>query len=157
MLFRSVRQGVTTEIVGNCGGTNLNIQHPARKGDFAAVLDKIEEMGTSINTAWLCGHNTLRKAADLYTAEYTEEQFGIMASLLREAMEAGYAGFSTGLEFIPGIVSKPEEVERLAKIAGEYDANYSSHMRDEGTYILEAVEEFLNVVRKSGLRGTVST
>ena len=79
-----------------------------------------------------------------------------MASFLREAMEAGFIGFSTGLEFVPGVVSKPEEVERLAMVAAEYDANYSTHMRDEGYYVLEAVNEFLNVIRKTGMRGTVS-
>ncbi len=153
----SVRQGVTTEVVGNCGTTVLGIGgRPARKGDFAAALDKVEDMGASINTVWLCGHGTLREAADLYTEDYTEEQFETMAGLLKEAMDAGYAGFSTGLEFVPGITSRPEEVERLAAVAAEYDANYSSHMRDEGTYILEAIEEFLNVVRKTGMRGTVS-
>ena len=46
--------------------------------------------------------------------------------------------------------------QRLALVAAEYDANYSSHMRDEGTYILEAIEEFLNVIRKTGMRGTIS-
>lgn len=172
----AVRQGVTTEIVGNCGlsmRTSLeedqydkksqgvdcvyNLPGPTYpKGSLAATLDKMEQMGASINTAWLCGHNDLRIMAGLHTQEYTEEQFQIMAGFLREAMEAGFIGLSTGLEFAPGMVSHPEEVERLASIVAEYDANYSSHMRDEGTYILEAIEEFLDVIRKTGLRGTVS-
>ena len=54
------------------------------------------------------------------------------------------------------MLSRPEEVERLAMIAAEYDANYSTHMRDESYHLLEAVEEFLNVIRKTGLRGMVS-
>lgn len=113
-------------------------------------------MGIGVNMAWLCGHNDLRIMAGCYDPEPTEEQYKIMEGFLEEAMEAGYIGFSTGLEFIPGIVSKPEEVERLAMVAAKYDANYSTHMRDEGTYIFEAVNEFLNVIRKTGLRGTVS-
>ena len=172
----AVRQGVTTEIVGNCGlsmRTSLeedqydkksqgvdcvyNLPGPTYpKGSMAATLDKMEQMGASINTAWLCGHNDLRIMAGLHTPDYTEEQFQIMADFLREAMEAGFIGLSTGLEFAPGVVSHPEEVERLASIVAEYDANYSSHMRDEGTYILEAIEEFLDVIRKTGIRGTVS-
>ena len=172
----AVRQGVTTEVVGNCGyslgpalqgipfdpaGDSVtcvydieNGEYP--KGSMAAVLDKMEAMGASMNTAWLCGHNALRVIAGLYTTDYTEEQFQIMEDMLREAMEAGFIGLSTGLEFVPGIVSRPEEVERLAVIVAEYDGNYSSHMRDEGTYLLEAVNEFLNVIRKTGLRGTIS-
>ena len=172
----SVYQGVTTEIVGNCGFSMSNHMEGVKwdekgegidcvynlpgptypKGSLAAALDKAEKMGASLNTVWLCGHNDLRRMAGLTTRDYTEEQFNTMASFLREAMEAGFAGFSTGLEFAPGVVSRPEEVERLAAIAAEYDANYSTHMRDEGTYILEAINEFLNVIRKTGLRGTVS-
>ena len=173
----SIRQGVTTEVVGNCG---FSMRHRLGKtpfdkkgesvkcvydmmdeknipeGAMAAVLDKMDAMGCSENTAWLCGHNDLRVIAGVNTVEATDEQFEIMAKFLREAMEAGFIGFSTGLEFDPGVMCKPEEVERLAMIAAEYDANYSTHMRDEGTYILEAVNEFLNVIRKTGMRGQVS-
>ena len=153
-------QGTTTQIVANCGRTNLGISAPEDgvwpAGSMGSTLDRVDEMGTSMNTAWLCGHNTLRQMANLYTTDYTEEQFAIMASFLREAMEAGFIGFSTGLEFVPGVVSRPEEVERLAMVAAEYDANYSTHMRDEGYYLLESVNEFLNVIRKTGMRGTVS-
>lgn len=174
--YSSVYQGVTTEIVGNCGlsmrtlmdgvafdpqGEGIdcvyNLPGPTYpKGSLAATLDKMEKMGSSINTVWLCGHNDLRIMSGVLTPDYTEEQFKVMEGFLREAMEAGFAGFSTGLEFFPGCISDPSEVERLAMIAAEYDANYSSHMRDEGTYILEAVSEFLNVIRKTGMRGTVS-
>ena len=172
----ALQQGVTTQIVGNCGFSKRHAlgdipfdpkgkdivcaydlpgpDYP--KGCMAAVLDKMDVMGASINTAWLCGHNDLRIMAGLYTKEYTEEQFAIMEGFLREAMEAGYAGFSTGLEFVPGVVSEPAEVERLAAVAAQYDANYTSHMRDEGTYLLESIEEFLNVIRKTGMRGTIS-
>ncbi len=172
----AVRQGVTTEIVGNCGFSMrtlldgvpfdersegidcvYNLPGPKYpKGAMAATLDKMEKMGCSMNTAWLCGHNDLRIIAGLHTTDYTKEQFDTMAGFLREAMEAGFIGFSTGLEFDPGILARPEEVEKLAAIAAEYNGNYCSHMRDEGTYLFESVEEFLNVIRKTGIRGTVS-
>ncbi len=172
----SVRQGVTTEIIGNCGFSMRTLMDGVKfdeksegidcvynlpgpdypKGSVAATLDKAEKMGASINTAWLFGHNDLRIMTGIYTADYTEEQFKAMEDFLREAMEAGFIGFSTGLEFSPGNLSRPEEVERLVKIAAEYDANYCSHMRDEGTYLLDSVEEFLNVIRKTGVRGTIS-
>lgn len=155
----AIRQGITTEIVGNCGlmdAIDKNIPPEQTSGILSGLLDHAEEMGTSMNTAWLCGHNAIRQMAGIYTTAYTEEQFQIMENMLREALEAGYIGLSTGLEFLPGILSKPEEVERLAKIVAEYDGNYSTHMRDEGYFVLEAVNEFLNVIRKTGLRGTVS-
>ncbi len=173
----SVRQGVTTEIVGNCGfsmrhtisvpfdekGNGIecvydlaNTDRKVPKGAFANTLLKMEKMGASINTAFLCGHNDLRVIAGLNTKRYTKEQFDMMEGFLREALESGYIGFSTGLEFDPGVLSEPEEIERLAAVAAEYDGIYTTHMRDEGTYIIEAVEEFLNVIRKTGMRGMIS-
>ena len=123
----AVRQGVTTEVVGNCGfsmrcthtehfdpaGDGIKCVYDynrpgAPNGTMAAVLDKAELMGTSMNTAWFCGHNDLRILADISTTDYTEEQFQVMADFLREAMEAGFIGFSTGLEFDPGTLSRPE-------------------------------------------------
>ncbi len=174
----SVRQGVTTEIVGNCGFSmrhtldrsdfdkkgdgivsvydlaNENAEIP--KGAMANTLKKMDKMGSSINTAWLCGHNDLRVIANAFGTDCTEQQFSVMAGFLREALEEGYIGFSTGLEFDPGINSKPEEVERLAAVAAEYDGIYTTHMRDEGTYIIEAVNEFLSVIRKTKMRGMIS-
>lgn len=155
----AIRQGTTTMIVGNCGlmyKVDKTTPPEKVKGTMKNLLDEAEDLHASMNTAWLCGHNAMRQLAGIYTTEYTEEQFQVMADLLKEAMEAGYIGLSTGLEFLPGILSKPEEVERLAQIVVEYDGNYSTHMRDEGYYVLEAVNEFLNVIRKTGLRGTVS-
>lgn len=171
----AVRQGVTTEIVGHCGlmktplaqedfdpaGNDIRCFYDTGckacpEGAMAAVLDKMDKIGASMNTAWMVGHNAMRIAADLYTPDYTEKQFATMERILREALEAGFVGFSTGLEFVPGNVSKPEEVLRLAKITAEYDGNYSSHIRDEGTYLFEAVDEFLDTCRKTGLRGSLS-
>ena len=172
----SVRQGVTTEIVGNCGLTGrtrmngvpfdpagdgidciYNLPGPTYPyGAVAATLDKMEKTGASMNTAWLFGHNDLRMMAECYTTDYTEEQFAVMERFLREAMEAGFIGFSTGLESIPGNLCRPEEVERLVAIVAEYGAMYTSHMRDEGPHILDSVEEFLNVIRKTGVRGMIS-
>ena len=171
----AVRQGVTTEIVGNCGFSMRNgLTHfdekgksvkcvydmvgkkDIPKGAMAAVIEKAETMGASLNTAWFCGHNDLRVIAGISAEEYTKEQFRKMADFLTEALEAGFIGLSTGLEFDPGIMSRPEEVERLAEIVACYDGHYSSHIRDEGTYLFEAIEEFLNVVRKTGVRGTLS-
>lgn len=173
----TIRQGVTTEVVGNCGfsgpialpegvtydpaGDGVRSVYdipepPYPRGSLAAVLDKYDRMGAAMNMAWLCGHNDLRRMVGLYTPQCSKEQFAQMESWLREAMEAGFFGLSTGLEFVPGIVATPEEIEGLAAIAAQYDGIYTSHMRDEGTFIFEAVEEFLNVLRKTGMRGEIS-
>lgn len=174
--YNVAAQGVTTEIVGNCGmsmrtsvkpeefdpaGDGIDCaynlpgpEYPA--GCMAASLDRAEKQGCGVNTAWLCGHNDIRMMVGCMQKTPTPEQLERMKGWVRECMDAGYIGFSTGLEFVPGSVSEPWEVEELAAVAAEYDANYTTHMRDEGTYLLEAVNEFLNVIRKTGMRGTVS-
>ena len=116
----------------------------------------MDKMGASMNTAWLFGHNDLRMMAECYTPDVSEEQYATMERFLREALDAGFIGFSTGLESIPGNVCRPDEVERLVQTVAEYDAIYTSHMRDEGPHILDSVEEFLNVIRKTGVRGMIS-
>ena len=154
-----IRQGTTTMILGNCGlmyAIDKTTPPEKARGLMKQHIEDAENLHASVNTAWMCGHNAMRQLAGIYTTDYTEEQFQVMADLLTEAMEAGYIGFSTGLEFLPGVLSRPEEVERLAQIVVDYDGNYSTHMRDEGYYLLESVNEFLNVIRKTGLRGTVS-
>ena len=86
--------------------------------------------------------------AGLYTTDYTEEQFRAMAGFLREAMEAGFIGLSTGLEFYPGTMSRPEEVERLAAIVAEYDG-VPRELTDAELYLgrdigSEESDEYLN-------------
>ena len=66
-------QGTTTQIIGNCGRTNMGLPDPEDgvwpAGSMGSTLDRVEEMGISMNTAWLCGHNTLRQMAKCYTTE----------------------------------------------------------------------------------------
>lgn len=150
----TVRQGVTTEIVGNCGNSNAFIN--AGKYSFGETLHTVEEMGTSINLAWIAGHNTLRKAAGVSGPDVSEESYKKMEQFLRESMESGALGISTGLEFEPGRSAKTEEIIRLTKIVSEYGGIYTSHIRNRDANIQEAVEEFIDIVRNCGVRGEIS-
>lgn len=168
----SIRQGVTTEIVGQCGMVGPLFaeemikpiaNHPKTiyealppKGSFSAVLPRAEKMGISENLLWLCGHNKLREIAGIVSSEYTEDQFHIMESHLREAMDSGYAGFSTGLEFLPGLLATKEEISRLVGIVKEYDGVYTSHIRNRDAEVISALEEFIDIIRTHRIRGTVS-
>jgi len=170
----TIRQGVTTEVVGNCGSmmkppvpkefwdrgaegiATVYDDGEVKPGCFRDVLGKAEKMGISENLAWLCGHNDIRKAAGVSGPDYTDEQFETMAAYLREAMDAGYIGFSTGLEFEPGRVAGADEINRLGAIVAEYDGIYASHIRNRDSAIHEAIEEFLDVLRINRIRGTLS-
>jgi N-acyl-D-amino-acid deacylase len=150
----TVRQGVTTEIVGNCGNTHT-VGSPDT-GGLRDTLRAVREMGTSINLAWLTGHNTLRKAAGVIGTDVSEEQYRIMEKWLRESMEAGSLGISTGLEFEPGRLATTGEIIRLTRIVGEYGGIYASHIRNRDANVQAAVEEFIEIVRSSGVRGEIS-
>jgi N-acyl-D-amino-acid deacylase len=169
----TIRQGVTTEIVGNCGHSPAPLSD-LNRGDkgydllgvgkqaeqtwssFADYLNVIERMGTSENLAWFVGHNTLRAAAGIVGDRVTEDKIKCMESLLRESMDAGVLGLSTGLEFEPGRWATTEEIVRLAKVVGEYDGYYASHIRNRAKYLQPAMDEFMEIVKQGGVHGQVS-
>ena len=169
----TVRQSVTTEIVGNCGHspaplTALN-RESARRGplgvdgggtetwaSFADYLGVIERMGTSENLAWFVGHNTLRAAVGIAGEKVDENQMREMERLLQESMDTGAMGLSTGLEFEPGRWATTDEIVRLAQVVGEFDGYYASHIRNRAKFLQPAIDEFMDIVKRSGTRGQVS-
>ena len=169
----TIRQGVTTEMVGNCGHSPAPLTDLSRgdKGQdllgvggetakswssFAEYLQMIQSMGTSENLAWFVGHNTLRSAVGIVGDKVSEEQMQGMVALLREAMEAGVLGLSTGLEFEPGRWANTDEIVALAKVVSEYDGYYASHIRNRAKNLQPAIDEFMEIVRQSGVHGQVS-
>ena len=170
-LFEStIRQGVTTEVVGNCGGSAAPIPPGGTVGRFSGDggapipegrsfgdhLEYLDNKGMSANLAWLVGHNTIRKLAGVTGETVTESQYTLMERTLSEALEDGAFGFSTGLEFEPGRMCAPDEPLRLARLLKNYDAVYASHIRNRDSGVLEALDEFLRVVETHGIRGQVS-
>ena len=140
--------GVTTVITGNCGSSNT---------DMASYFARLDSLKLSINVASLIGHNDVRKAV-MGTAmrDPSEEEMKRMEVIVEQAMKAGAVGFSTGLIYIPGTYSKTEEVVRLAKIAAKYNGVYTSHMRDEGDSVTEAIDEALHIGREAGIPVEIS-
>jgi len=143
-----LRDGVTTVITGNCGGSELNL---------AEWFGKIEKLGLGINVASLVGHNTVRRevmgTANRLAAPGEIER---MQALVERAMRDGAVGFSTGLEYIPGTFSNSAEVVALAKLAAAHGGVYTSHMRDEGIHEIEALTEALNVGKEAGMPVEIS-
>jgi len=161
-----LQQGVTSVVNGNCGFSAIpsspDVDQSAAsggilaglKGDFvdlegyfATVLRK----GPSINNMMLVGHNTVRSMV-LGDATRVANDLEVtkMRDHVRVALEQGCCGFSSGLIYRPGRYSDTEEVVELAAVAGEFEALYTTHMRDEGDKLLEAVDEALLIGRESG-------
>jgi N-acyl-D-amino-acid deacylase len=165
-----IHQGVTSEVVGNCGNSFAPVSElsrafitarlrahayegPVEWSSFAQYLDVAVESGSSTNMAWIVGHNAMRYAAGVAGPECSEDQARTMEGHVREAMEAGALGMSSGLEFEPGRSATTEELIRLAKVAGKYDGYYTSHTRNRDARLQESTEEFLRIVRESGTHG----
>jgi len=166
-----ITQGVTTEINGQCGGSVAPRYGEARlSSDWAALLgprltwrslaeyrEVLEAAKPAINTIQFVGHNTLRSSVVGYAGRAaTPDELKEMQRLLAESLDAGGWGLTTGLIYQPGKYSTPEEVVALAKVAAERGGLYATHMRSEGDMILEAIDEVIDLVRKTGIRAEVS-
>ncbi len=138
-----IRQGVTTVIGGPDGGSPLPITDT-----FAAI----EANPASVNFGTFVGHGSIRRAIiGDDDRPPTEEELEQMRAVVRAAMEAGAYGLSSGLIYLPGRFATTEEVIALARIAGEYDGIYISHMREEGLDLLKSVAETIRIGEEGGL------
>lgn len=168
----TIRQGITTEVVGHCG-TGLAPRSMSKAklanylaasyrekmvvaGSFPEMMQQIYAEGVSNNTVWFVPHTNLRLWADVNGPRATDEQIKVMKDALHQAMEAGAVGLSTGIEFEPGRSTDPWEIDQLLEVVSEYDGVYSCHIRNRDEFIVEAVEEYLTALRKANIRGSIS-
>jgi N-acyl-D-amino-acid deacylase len=169
----TIRQGVTTEVVGNCGWSYAPVTErslrqqtgrlrtfaydgPVEWSTFAEHLDFLSRLGHTPNLAWFVGHNAIRWAAGVTGSNPSEEQLREMERHVAEAMDAGALGLSTGLEFNPGREATTEELVRLNAIVGERDGWYVSHVRNRDAHLLESIDEFLRIAREGRTRAEIS-
>ncbi len=143
-----IHNGVTTVITGNCGGSADSLK------DFFARIDRER---TSINIASLVGHNTVRRQVmGLNNREATAEDLQKMQARVDEAMRDGAVGLSTGLIYLPGVYSSTAEVVALAKTAAAHHGVYASHIRNEGSKVVEAINEALDIGRAANMPVQIS-
>ena len=159
-----IRQGVTLEVLGegsSLGPLNATMR---RRKDGTDVpwttlgqgLEHLVGLGVSPNIASFVGATTLRVHEVGYeNRPATEAELERMQALARAAMEEGAVGISTALIYAPGDYASTEELVRLAKAVAEYDGLYISHMRSEGSQLLEALDELFNIAREAGIRSEI--
>lgn len=165
-------QGVTTVVVGNCGisaspvipgrtvpdpmnllGTDDEFRYP-RFADYRAAVENAQP---SVNVAALVGHTALRQNhLDRLDRAATGDEIAAMRAQLREALDAGALGLSTGLAYASAFHAPDDEVRALSvELDGRRHA-YASHLRDEFAGIVPALEEAIGVGRHSGAPVRVS-
>jgi N-acyl-D-amino-acid deacylase len=143
-----LRMGVTTLVTGNCGSSATDI------GEF---LGRIGSKPLAVNISTLIAHGSVRaKVMGLDDRDPTPEEQSEMIGLVEKGMRDGAVGLSTGLIYVPGTFSKTDEVIGLARSAAKYGGVYASHIRDEGTKVVEAIEEAINIGEKTGIPVDIS-
>ncbi len=168
----AVTQGVTTVVPGNCGfgvapfkseGKVAQKDMPLGGGDalaemgevttFPQYLEKLRERGVGVNVIPLVAHGLLRASvAGFELRDVTGSELATMTAMADEAMDAGAAGLSSGLEYAPGIAATTEELMAVAAPIGARGGLYATHCRNRGEFIVEAAEESVRVAEFSGAR-----
>ena len=164
-------QGVATVVAGNCGISLAPLVFTGDRppppldllGDgyrfpkMADLFAALEATPPALNAALLCGHTTLRVGAmdDLGRAA-TQDEIEVMRAGLREALDAGAIGLSTGLYYEPANAAPTEEVIALARLLGPAGALYTTHLRDEGAHLEESMEEAFEIGRAAGAKVVLS-
>jgi len=168
-----VRQGVTTNVVGNCGSSLAPVSDTAAKRlgaqrlaeydiewdwkSLAEYLAKLEGSGVSINVVPLVGHGTMRDSVmGSDDRQPTARELATMQDMLDQAMQEGAFGLSTGLIYVPGSYADTDEIIELARVAAEYDGMYATHIRGENDTLLDALHEAIEIGRQAHLRVQVS-
>ena len=168
-----IRQGITTEIGGNCGYSPFPLTDSDRQElsaewseeygvqvnwtDISGFFDAIRVKGTAFNYGSLTGHGDLRAAVvGKNDVPPTPEQLRDMEKLLERSMEMGSIGLSTGLEYAPGSYADTAEIIALCKIVTRRGGLYATHMRNEDDTVIEAIEEALTICREAGVSTEIS-
>lgn len=141
-----LRQGVTTLVAGLHSG-----DQPYPLDSFASGLKMAP------NVAFFAGHTWTRKRVmGMDDRAPTEAELNEMKGLVDEAMRQGAIGLSTGLLYVPANFAETEEIIELAKVAASYGGIYVSHMRNEGSGLLESVAEVIRIADEAGIPAQIN-
>ena len=170
-----IRQGITTEVIGNCGGSaaplNDLMKAEIRKtepliGEAKLQLDwstmkdylnRLGRQGVAVNVVPLVGHANLRVCTMGFVDRApTKRELEEMKRRLAQAMEEGAFGMSTGLIYPPGCYAETDELVELSRVVANYGGIYASHIRDEGEKLLKSVKEAIEIGEEAGLPVEIS-
>jgi N-acyl-D-amino-acid deacylase len=164
-----VRQGITTEVIGNCGSsaaplndflrkqireTSPVIQEAKLKLNWSSMgeyLKRLERNGIALNAVSLAGNGNIRALVMEYDSRQpSKSELEEMKKVLAQSLEEGAFGLSSGLIYPPSCYADAKELIELCKIVAKYGGIYTSHIRGEGDTLINSVREAIEIGRKSG-------
>ena len=161
-----LKQGVTLEVMGE--GRSMGPLSPDMRqemldnqGDIkydiswtslGEYLQFLEDKGVATNVTSFVGNGTLRRHVIGYESRpATDEEVEQMKALAAQAMEEGAVGISSSLLYAPSRYASTEELVELSKAVAEFDGMYISHIRDEGDFLLESIDELIDISRQANI------
>ena len=168
--YNHLEDGSTTELAGQCGSMvapyygEFDPSRGIAKEEYAKICESytsyfnyIDSIPHGLNLAVFAGQGPIRgKVMGFGAGTPNEEQLQQMRDLMKEAMECGALGFSTGLVYTPSVFAGTEELIEIAKVAKEYGGVYTTHIRGEGNQLKDSIEEALVIGRASGIPVNIS-
>jgi len=173
----NIMQGITTIVTGNCGSTVAPISQKYLSdlqeyfasslienydygwdwNSFGDYFQRVEKKPIAVNLAPLVGHGAIRVAVKGFSQKpVTKEEMKKMKFLLRQSLQEGAFGMSTGLVYPPGCYSTTAELVELCGELKVFRRVYASHIRNEGRYLLESVQETIEIGRKNNITVQIS-
>ena len=168
----ALHQGVTLVVCGNCGGSAAPLHGLAAEeadreygrlgvkrtwSHFYEYAGAVERNGMSVNVCSYVGHGTLRMCVMGAEARpSTDDELAQMRQMLGRALEEGAIGLASGLIYPPSAYGNTDELASLCEVVRERGGLYASHIRNEGAGLLDAVEENLEIGRRSRVRVQLS-
>lgn len=160
-----LRQGITTAVIGQDGLSVAPIDEKNKQrmiarlngllgpsnvkwawntlGEYLSVLDSIKPGVNYMMLAPLGGIRAIAMGWDDRTA--SNKELASMKEILIQSLEDGACGLSAGLIYPPGMYTKRHELIELCKITGEFGGSFVVHMRNEGDYIIDAINEVIDI------------
>ncbi|MFH1243529.1 MAG: D-aminoacylase [Pseudomonadota bacterium] len=166
-----IRQGITTEIMGNCGISVAPVKDdlkpvmevsvgwmtpdklPWEWNSMGEYLDIVEKKGVAVNVGTLTGHGAIRALVKGFSSGISSpEEIEKMKDSLKETFDQGSFGLSSGLIYAPGMFADTRELTELARIVADYDRIFTSHIRGSSETDIEAQQEIITIGDKAGCR-----
>jgi N-acyl-D-aspartate/D-glutamate deacylase len=168
-----VHQGVTTEVIGQCGISCAPVRsHAAIRQvapwhtdkakhktwlGFGDYLDALDESALGVNVMAFVGHGTVHRyvlGGEMHPG--TPEDVAEMAKVVDQCMEEGAGGFSSGLEYFPGILAAPDHLVPMVEVAAKHGRLYATHVRNRDTQYDLGFAEAIGTARQAGAKLQIS-